>query len=373
MPSLESQAREEMLRSGPISFARFMRLALYCPVSGYYETHDRTIGRSGDFFTSVSVGDVFGQILACRFAGWLKSIQPGPVHLVECGAHDGQLAVDILTCLREFEPALSSGLTYWIVEPSDVRRRRQELALASFAPRVCWVETLAALPTLRGVMFSNELLDAFPVHVLRWHKASRRWVERGVTWDKASQRFAWADLPEAEIAVDHELDRAGYQVPPELSDVLPEGFTIELCPTALDWWSAAAGRLDVGWLVACDYGATATELLRPERVRGTLRAYRNHRSSDDVLADPGAQDLTAHVNFSAVASAGEIAGLRTEGLWRQGEILARWASEALAQGRFTDWAPAQRRQFQTLVHPSHLGHTFRILVQSKGNLRAAVV
>ncbi len=366
MPSLESQAREEILQSGPISFARFMSLALYCPVLSYYETHDRTIGRSGDFFTSVSVGEVFGQILGCRFAAWLKSIQPGETHLVECGAHDGRLAHDVLAWLRKHEPALFASLTYWIVEPSPVREQRQQNQLAEYAPRVRWVSALQNLPRVRGVLFSNELLDAFPVHVIRWHSDSGRWRERGVDWNLIENRFVWVDLPEPRIHIETELARAGLLIPSELAEVLPDGFTVEVCPEALDWWGAAAGTLDRGWMIACDYGLTSAELLRPERTRGTLRAYRDHRVSEDVLAEPGTQDLTAHVNFSAVASSGEARGLVTEALARQGECLARWVTEALSRGVFADWTPAQRRQFQTLVHPSHLGHTFRILVQSRG-------
>lgn len=366
MPSLEALIQEEIRRSGPISFARFMHLALYCPTLGYYETHDRTIGRSGDFFTSVSVGEVFGHVLGCQFAAWLNGL-PGPDrHLVECGAHDGRLSHDLLSWIDRHAPDLPKSLSHWIVEPSPVRRERQRRTLGDFARQVRWVDRLEELPPVHGVIFSNELLDAFPVRVFRWQAAGGVWRELGVGLEPEAGGLGWHWLETVTAATEREFREAGFVLPPELLEVLPDGFQLELCPEAVDWWAKAGGRLARGYLVAFDYGMLAEELIRPERAQGTLRAYAKHQVRSELLADPGQQDLTAHVNFSAVISAGERAGLVTDGLSRQGECLVRWVQAAMQRGELSDWNAGQLRQFQTLVHPAHLGHVFRALVQRRG-------
>ena len=194
---LTEKIRAEIEASGPMPFARYMELALYHPDWGYYETEAGQVGRGGDFITSVSVGAAFGQLLACRFAEWLGSID-GPARLVEAGAHDGTLAHDILTWLAENDEALLESLTYKIVEPSARRRAWQTKRLAKFEQKVEWVDSIAALPEIRGVIFSNELLDAFPVHRIGWSQAKRNWFEWSVTWGNDS--FCWAGVDEADAA-----------------------------------------------------------------------------------------------------------------------------------------------------------------------------
>jgi SAM-dependent MidA family methyltransferase len=161
--------------------------------------------------------------------------------------------------------------------------------------------------------------------------------------------------------------------------VLPDGYTIETCPAAESWWREAAGILERGKLMTIDYGLTADELFSPSRPRGTLRAYFRHHVSDDLLANVGGQDLTAHVNFSVIQSAGESVGLRTEIFSTQSQFLTRILEKTLREKSFSElvspksdgggsedgWTPARARQFQTLTHPEHLGRAFRVLVQSR--------
>src|SRR5262245_59530096 len=182
--SLESLLRREIESQGPISFARFMELALYCPDSGYYERSPTGIGRAGDYYTSVSVGPGFGGLLARQFAQWLPE---GSVQLVEAGAHDGSLARDILTWLRDNVPSLFGRLAYWIVEPSPNRQKWQQKRLDEFAGKIRWFGDFPGHVT--GVIFSNELLDAFPVRRFGWDGS---WFEWGVTVE--GDRFAWARL-----------------------------------------------------------------------------------------------------------------------------------------------------------------------------------
>ena len=360
--------RQEVEQAGVLSFARFMELALYCPKTGYYEGHTGQIGRAGDYYTSVSVGRLFGELLARRFADWLEALGPGPLQLAEAGAHDGQLAHDILSWLAAHRPQLLARLQYWIIEPSLNRQDSQRLKLESFAPRVEWFAGLHALPAsgLRGVIFSNELLDAFPVHRVAWDAAKKGWFEWGV--GREGQRFVWRRMnPEADWVA--RLTGAGFDLRAELLAVLPDGFALEVSPAAGEWWSVAARSLRAGRLLTVDYGLTALERLEPARAGGTLRAYSKHRAQDDVLENPGEQDITAHVNFTQLQLAGERAGLRTEELFTQPEFLTRIVTQAAEQNEPGDapnaWSPEQIRQFQTLVHPEHLGRAFRVLVQSR--------
>lgn len=360
---LSTLIREEIARQGAVPFGRFMELALYHPRYGYYERRPRPIGRGGDFYTSVSVGALFGQLLGLAFAEWNRAdargaSQVGPWQIVEAGAHDGGLAADVLDALRHRDPAGYETLEYWVVEPSPRRATLQQARLRGFAPKVRWWTSLEALPStgVRGVVLCNELLDAFPVRRWGWDAAHRRWFEWGVTW--LADRFSWARLEPASPA-DQPLD-----LPLPLQAVLPDGFSLETCPAAEAWWRQAATALRRGHLVAFDYGLTEEEWLAPHRPQGTLRAYRNHQLCPDVLADPGDQDLTAHVNFSRLQAAGEALGLRTAQLSAQGPFLVGWA-QRLWQRADTAWSPEQLRQFQTLTHPGFLGRSFQVLVQER--------
>ena len=360
--------RQEVEQAGAISFARFMELALYCPKIGYYEGHTGQIGRAGDYYTSVSVGRLFGELLARRFADWLEALGPGPLQLAEAGAHDGQLAHDILSWLAAHRPPLFARLHYWIIEPSLNRQDWQRLKLESFAPRVEWFAGLHALPAsgLRGVIFSNELLDAFPVHRVAWDAAKQGWFEWGV--GREGQRFVWRRMNSAVDWIAR-LAEAGFDLPAELLAVLADGFALEVSPAAGEWWNAAARALRAGRLLTSDYGLTALDRLAPARAGGTLRAYSRHRAQDDVLENPGEQDITAHVNFTQLQLAGEQAGLRTEGLFTQPQFLTQIAAQAAERNEVevpaAAWTPAQAREFQTLTHPEHLGRAFRVLVQSR--------
>jgi len=358
--------RQEVHQERVISFARFMDQALYCPNLGYYEQEDRRIGRSGDFYTSVSIGPLFGQLLAYYFARWRAEGALEPWQLVEAGAHDGQLALDVLSWLEEHRPEHFDRLEYWLVEPSRRRRRWQGARLEEFAGRVRWVDTLEGMPQqgVTGVIFSNELLDAFPLHRVAWDAKTRSWFEWGV--GMSEDRFAWQRMEKTSRDWPAELKRAGIGLPEELSAVLPDGFTIDLCPAAGEWWRMAAAALRHGRLLTFDYGLAAHEILRPERSQGTLRAYHRHQARADVLQSPGDFDLTAHVNFTQLQRAGESVGLTTDGLYSQEEFLTRIA-EAMWQEKPAGDAPSpgQVRQFQSLTHPERLGLKFRVLVQSR--------
>jgi len=357
--------RTEIAAQGIIPFARFMELALYHPRLGYYEASRHQVGFPGDFYTSVSTGELFGQLLAFRFACWLDADPEagGGRRMVEAGAHDGRLARDILTWLREHRPELYGQIQYWIIEPSPQRQVWQRETLREFAPQIHWGEHLHSAGRINGIIFSNELLDALPVHRFGWDASGQAWFEWGVALD--GDKFRWAKIPAPtgrEPAI---------QLPGELLRVLPDGYVVETCPAAEQWWHTAAGRLEQGWLLTLDYGFTTEEMISPGRRRGTLRAYHRHHISDDLLVNAGEQDLTAHVNFSTLQAAGERAGLTTEGYLTQPHFLTRILSDAVTDNAFRDWTARRTRQFQTLTHPEHLGRAFKVLIQQRrggGNL-----
>jgi SAM-dependent MidA family methyltransferase len=350
--------REEIHLTGIISFARFMEIALYCPETGYYETQKDSVGRAGDFITSVSTGSLFGELLAFQFAEWLEAEVQSPkskVQIVEAGAHDGKLAADILSWLKNHRAELFSRIEYLIIEPSPRRQQWQRETLKPFS-NVQWIPSFENLK-LTGILFSNELLDAFPVHRLGWDAQKKTWFEWGVALD--GEKFVWSKISQAD------LPSSIRHLPSSLLEVLPDGYIVETSPAAENWWRTAAGILGDGKLLAIDYGFTDDEQFSPARLNGTLRAYHRHRATDDLLANPGAQDLTAHVNFSALQKAGEAAGLRTEDFCTQPQFLTRILSGMAKEKNFSGLAARQIRQFQTLTHPEHLGRAFRVLVQTQ--------
>jgi SAM-dependent MidA family methyltransferase len=360
--TLAEIVRDEIVAgSGAVPFVRFMELALYCPNLGYYEAKRDTVGRRGDFYTSVSVGNLFGELLAFQFAEWLEEIKSpgGGLKIVEAGAHDGQLARDILTWLQLNRPGLAERMEYCILEPSAHRREWQRDTLECFAGQIRWLSQFdASTPSsVTGIIFSNELLDAFPVRRLGWNANRKVWFEWGVAAD--GQNLVWTKME----LTDDDVPLSG--VAPSLLEVLPDNFTTEVSPAAAAWWRLAAGSLARGKLMTADYGVDAEEFFVPSRVNGTLRAFFRHHFADDLLANAGEQDLTAHVNFSEIRKAGEDAGLANEFYSTQSKFLTHVLEKTLKDETFGEWTSARGRQFQTLTHPDHLGRAFRVLVQTR--------
>jgi SAM-dependent MidA family methyltransferase len=370
--------RQEIERQGALSFARFMELALYHPQWGYYERQPHVIGRQGDYYTSVSVGSLFGELLARRFACWLDEGALGERRgagsvacdfcCLEAGAHDGRLALDLLSAWKRIRPEQFETLQYWILEPSARRQSWQRETLRGFASKIHWVDSWKSLPRngFPGIVLANELLDAMPVHRFGWDAQRQEWFEWGVVWRQ--DRLDWIRLRRSingprpgwfENASD-----ARRELPEALTSILPDGFTIEISPAAEDWWREASRWLRAGMLVAIDYGLEQEDFFIPSRANGTLVAYRQHRLNPDVLAQPGLQDLSALVNFTALRAIGEASGLTTLRDTTQERFLAQEAVNIGMSALGID-SPERIRQFQTLTHPHHLGHALRVLVQQR--------
>ncbi|MGH7975731.1 MAG: class I SAM-dependent methyltransferase [Limisphaerales bacterium] len=359
--------RSETAQLGVLPFARFMELALYCPNYGYYETQKDNPGKHGDFYTSVNTGELFGQLLAFQFSEWLEQskIQNEKLKIFEAGAHDGKLANDILTWLQLQRPKLFDQIEYLIFEPSPRRQEWQREMLKDFS-NVRWLSRFSD-PTVQrfnGIIFSNELLDAFPIHRFGWDAKNKKWFEWGVAVEEG--KFIWTKIPNSELRTPNSQSPSSiFHLPSSLLDVLPDGYTIETSPAAENWWREAAGILERGKLLTVDYGFTADEFFSPARTNGTLRGYFRHHLAGDVLVNVGEQDLTAHVNFSAIQNVGEKAGLKTESFLTQPQFLTQILAKTQKDKSFGEWDSRRARQFQTLTHPEHLGRAFKILVQSR--------
>jgi SAM-dependent MidA family methyltransferase len=235
--------------------------------------------------------------------------------------------------------------------------------LEQFSPPARWFVDFEKLKLktenskLTGTIFSNELLDALPLHRFSWDAKNKKWFTWGVAVEK--EKFIWTRMPEPT----HDSRMTIYDW--QLESVLPDGYTIEASPAAENWWRAAAGILDRGKLLTIDYGLTTDELFSPARTNGTLRGYFHHHATDDILANVGEQDLTAHINFSAIQKVGEEAGLKTENFCTQPQFLTQILAQTQQGENVGGWNASRTRQFQTLTHPEHLGRAFHVLVQSR--------
>ncbi len=342
----------EISAEGPLTFARFMDLALYDPIVGYYASGRGKIGKRGDYFTNVSVGPVFGYILAGQLREmWFRLGRPSRFSLVEQGANDGQLALDILSAMDDETPP---AIEYWIVEPFPILRRLQEQTLKAFGATVHWAEDLNALPAFDGVHLSNELVDALPFHLIR---------SRGEEWE--------------ELRVATREDRLVFEVREPgklLADqvkVLPrriKGTIAELRPAACAWIQNVATKLRAGFVLIIDYGFSREKLLSPYRTEGTFSCYRAHRRDGRPLDEPGEKDITAHVDFTALAASALDAGFRIEGYADQHHYLVGASQDLLKRlDRPPDSASQKTlRSLQTLLHPESMGTQFHYLAFSKG-------
>jgi len=350
-PGLEARLAAEIKSGGPIAFDRFMERALYDPEAGYYASGRSAIGRHGDFFTNVSIGPVFGEALAGQFVEMWRALgQPSGFTLVEQGAGDGQLARDILEALASTP---LDGAPLFLVEPSPVLRAMQSGKLAG--RNVSWVACAAALPELCGVHYSNELFDAFPVHLVR--STGDGWAELHVGHE--NHAFTWREMPVA-----GELAGIVATFPAR-----PKGFTTEVCLSHRSLLRALSSKITRGFLLAVDYGMPRESLLAEHRTDGTLACYRGHRRDGNPLETPGEKDITAHVNFSLLAEDAVKAGWQFAHLTDQHHFLVGAATALLLamDGKPPDAAGRKKiLSLRMLLNPEGMGRQFHAILFSRG-------
>ena len=346
--------RETIRRDGPVPFRWFMEQALYHPEHGYYSSGRCVIGRSGDYFTNVSVGSLFGELLAAQFTEmWTLLGRPGEFVIVEQGAQDGRFAGDVLRAVRQRTPEFFAALAYRVVEPFPVLETRQRETLLSFHGLVSWHKSIAELQPFAGVHFSNELVDALPVHLVRWFGGE--WFERHVTVSESG--FEFVDLPIANRELRKRLEL--------VRKPLPAGYETEVNLAALQWIEDVAGKLARGYALAVDYGFARGELYAPHRTAGTLQCYARHEIVQSPLAQIGRTDITAHVDWTSIAERAEAAGFAVTGFADQHHFITGLLAGNIGAELTTTTDAKTKRALQTLLHPTFLGMTFQFLGLSK--------
>jgi SAM-dependent MidA family methyltransferase len=337
---------------GLISFARFMELALYAPGLGYYSAGAAKFGGAGDFVTAPEISPLFGRTLARPISAMLERYNGD---ILELGAGSGRLALDVS---RELASLNISPRRYQILELSADLRERQRALFQQQAPelldRVSWLDELP--DTFSGVVLANEVLDAMPVHLVHWHDGEIR--ERGVAFDNGG--FVWREklMPGGELRAAAELIVPG-------DDYISE---VSLAAPALI--RSIGKMLKAGAAIFIDYGFRREEFYHPQRNRGTLMCHYRHYAHDDPFYLPGLQDITAHVDFTAITDAATTAGLEVALMTRQAKFLIdSGITDLLGQVSPKDvvaYLPLAN-QVQRLLSPAEMGELFKVVVLEPGS------
>jgi SAM-dependent MidA family methyltransferase len=348
-PDLVAFIRETIRREGPVRFDWFMEQTLYHPEFGYYSSGQGQIGRRGDYFTNVSVGPLFGRLLAVQFAEmWEMLGRPGEFTIVEQGAHEGDFARDVLEAVRSGAPDFFAALRYCVIEPFPILEARQRDRLGGFGEKTMWRKSLSELEPFTGVHFSNELLDSLPVRLIR-REGDADWEEKFVA--DSGNRFEFVSRP----VFDEQLRQRLVRIP----QYSGEAYETEVNLAALDWVENVSRRLARGFVLAVDYGYARDDFYSAARTTGTLQGYAKHRRVTSPLEDVGHVDITASVEWTSIVERAEESGLTIIGFTDQHHFVT---------GLLVRLTPGEneRRALQTLMHPEFLGTRFQYLALGKG-------
>ncbi len=345
--------QDEIARAGgALPFARFMELALYAPGLGYYSAGHRKFGAAGDFVTAPEMGNLLAHCLARNIAPVLRELTDGD--LLEAGAGSGALAADLLLALADIEQL---PRRYFILEVSAELRARQRATLAQraahLAGRVHWLDELP--PAFRGVVLGNELLDAMPV--ARFRVANGALREQCVAWER--DRFVWREAPPG-AEWESVVARRIAPLP------LPDGYNSEIGLAAEGWVRTVAERLAAGVLLLIDYGFPRPEYYHPQRAHGTLMCHYRQRAHSDPLILVGLQDITAHIDFTAVAEAAHDAGLDILGYTSQGQFLLASGITGLANVADPRARLTLAQEIKKLTLPHEMGELFKVIAAGRG-------
>lgn len=347
---LASHIREAIhAADGALAFSRYMELALYAPGLGYYSAGARKFGAAGDFITAPELSPLFSRCLARQCAEVLATLKQGSI--LELGAGSGVMAADILTELKHLG---QSPKEYLILEVSADLKERQRDLLAErapeFLPRVRWLDSLPE--GFQGVILGNEVLDALPVE--RFKKTASGYIRSCVI--EQGESFAWAEAPASK-----ELAAALTQLEATLSSPLTAGYTSELCLGLAPLMSGLAATLTRGAMLFVDYGYERAAYYHPDRSMGTLICHYRQRAHADPFLYPGLQDITASVDFTAVAEAATAAGLELAGYTTQAHLLLGLGIAELAGANMK-----AARQVKLLTLPEEMGERFKAIGFTKG-------
>lgn len=351
-----AKLRELILRDieqqgGWIPFSRYMELALYAPGLGYYTAGAHKFGSAGDFITAPEISPLFGRTLARQVAEIMAHSTP---QVTELGAGSGRLAIDVLLELERLDRLPER---YAILEVSADLRQRQQALLQELAPHlaalVIWLDELP--DSLSGAVIGNEVLDALPVHIMHW--GDEEIFERGVT--SRANNFEW----QSRLPGDSVLLQAAQQID------MPEDSISEISLTARGLTGSLCQRLAHGALLFIDYGFGASEYYHPQRTRGTLMCHYRHRAHDDPFFLTGLQDITAHVDFTAIAESAIDHGAQLLGYTSQAHFLINGGITDLLQevspDNLREYLPLSM-QVQKLTSPAEMGELFKVMALGKG-------
>lgn len=359
MTPLEELITKNIHTNGPIPFDEFMQLALYKQDMGYYMTESTVIGKHGDFYTSPSLHQLFSVMIAKQAEEiWEILDRPKDFSFVECGGGMGFFAKDFLDYLKDKKP-LFDVLRYIIVEKNRFLQQRQSVLLSQYNQDVYWVEDISGLNNITGVLFCNELFDAFPVRLIKKIGGSVFEI--------------WVNLKDNKIVEEYypcRQDTIQYMnefCPSIFDSVYQDGYTTEINLVAKDWLNKANDILKEGFIITIDYGFNSDDYYSPERTTGTLLCYYRHEVNDNPYINIGKQDITAHVNFSALKRWGEEIGLRSCGYCSQGSYLVSLGiDEAIIEMYGEEPDGFQIAKIKGLILPQGLGQSHKVLVQYKG-------
>lgn len=349
---------KELIAGSPqkrISYHDYMEAVLYAPNIGYYVREKKKIGSRGDFYTSGNVGDAFGRSLARWFVYLIKSCGVSP-KIIEVGAGDGKLAYDILVSMKELEPQIWDSLTYILVDESPFHRRLQQERIGMFKQAVS-AASLEKWTKVNGILFSNELFDALPVHVIEKYKGAL--VEVFVTEKEG-------DFVEMREPLDNP-DILSYLT--ERTITLNERQRYEVPLKMVREYEKIVSCIESGILLTIDYGYTEREWKEPAHLQGSLRGYYEHQMIKDPLMYPGDMDLTTHIHFDTLIEIGKRKDLSNHGLFLQNEFLLKAGIlEELRDHQGTDpfsKTAKRNRAIRGLIVPGGFSEHFKVLLQSK--------
>ena len=353
--------KDRIRMSGPITFAKFMQLALYHQGYGYYSSDRTRIGKEGDYYTSPCVHPAFGEIIGRFIYKVYKTLDIQEFTIVEMGAGKGYLALDVLDSIKRDQPEFYSNLNYLMVEISPTLVEEEKSILKDHIRKIKFLNSISDIEDeeVAGVFISNELLDSFPFHRLKYIKDNFQEIYVGLRNDQFTEILDSLST----IELKNYIDRYDIE--------FREGQEVEINLNAGKWLSDVSRVITRGFVLTIDYGFLAPELFNPTRMTGTSKCLYKHSANDDPLTHIGEQDITAHVDFSNLIRVGESVGLNTFKYITQGQFLIDWGILDIVE-RYSSKDKSSKTSEQkhilaikNLFLPELMGDKFKVLIQEK--------
>jgi len=347
---------EKIRREGPISFRDFMRQSLYHEEFGYYSRKELAIGKNGDFVTAPHASRFFGSLIAVQLIECFEHMKGESFSICEFGAGAGYLAYDIMKYLKDYEPEYFGSLTYFIIEPIENRIPVLAERLSDFSGSVKIIPEFSEVGGFSGVILANELLDAFPVHLVQKEKGN--FFEIYIDVDQEG------NLCEIAKEISHGPLSEYLQ---EIGGIIPDNYRTEINIAMKDWIGEISSSMERGYVILIDYGYPAGEYYAPYRNRGTLLGYTRQRITEDFLSYPGMVDITAHVNFTDLRKWAGEKGFRCEGFTPQWAFLGGLDPDETMNrvfGTIDPFSPVLAG-IKALIFPQAMGETHKVIIFSR--------